>query len=171
MFLRNPREPRTLLADLLPWAAIVAPTMLLLTRSVWPLVSLLQVSSRGVLHMLGSEPEARSRVTREEVKSLIAEAERAGVVPPPLVELPAKPISLSVMPVSSGSRGGTTNSTTKSAPAVINGRASCRSRKLVNSTKAGRARTSPPYAVREAEKKMANSVTALPARVTRVENK
>ena len=64
------------------WAARVAPAMRLLTRVAWPLVHLLQGSSRAVLRLAGRAPEPRSRVTREEVKALIAEAERAGVVPP-----------------------------------------------------------------------------------------
>ena len=65
------------------WAALVAPTMVMLTRSAWPLVVLLESSSRGILRLLGRASEARSRVTREEVKALIAEAERAGVVAAP----------------------------------------------------------------------------------------
>jgi len=64
------------------WAARVAPAMRLLTRAAWPLVRLLQASSRAVLNLAGRAPEARSRVTREEIKALIAEAERAGVVAP-----------------------------------------------------------------------------------------
>lgn len=64
------------------WAATVAPAMQLLTRVAWPLVVLLHSSSRGVLRLLGRAAEPRSRVTREEIKALIAEAERAGVVAP-----------------------------------------------------------------------------------------
>lgn len=64
------------------WAAVVAPAMQVLTRGAWPLVALLHSSSRVVLRLFGRAPEKRSRVTREEVKSLIAEAERAGVVAP-----------------------------------------------------------------------------------------
>lgn len=64
------------------WAAVVAPTMQIVTRATWPLVALLHASSGAVLRLFGRAPEKRSRVTREEVKSLIAEAERAGVVAP-----------------------------------------------------------------------------------------
>lgn len=63
-------------------AALVAPAMWLVTRAAWPVVVVLEASSRTMLRLFGVVAGARSRVTREEIKALIAEAERAGVMPP-----------------------------------------------------------------------------------------
>jgi len=61
-------------------AARVAPTMKMLATIGAPLVWLLDISGKGVLFLLRQHGEPEERVTEEEVKSLIAEAESAGVL-------------------------------------------------------------------------------------------
>jgi putative hemolysin len=64
-------------------AARVAPAMTLVAKVSWPVVWLLEASSRAILGLLRIGGRAPAKVTREEIKALIAEAERAGVMPPP----------------------------------------------------------------------------------------
>ena len=61
-------------------AARVAPAMTLIATVAAPLVFLLDLSGRLVLRVLGQSGDTGERVTDEEVKSLIAEAESAGVL-------------------------------------------------------------------------------------------
>jgi len=61
-------------------AARVAPAMAFIARIGAPLVWLLDVSGRLVLRVLGQVGETEERVTEEEVKTIIAEAEGAGVL-------------------------------------------------------------------------------------------
>lgn len=61
-------------------AARVAPAMSLLSRIGSPLVFLLDISGRAVLALLGQKGEPEERVTEEEVRTIIAEAETAGVL-------------------------------------------------------------------------------------------
>ena len=61
-------------------AARVAPLMAFIASIAAPLVWLLDVSGKLVLRLLGQSGEAEERVTDEEVKTLIAEAEHAGVL-------------------------------------------------------------------------------------------
>jgi putative hemolysin len=61
-------------------AARVAPIMAFIAIVAAPLVWLLDISGRGVLKLLGQGGETDERVTEEEVKSLILEAETAGVL-------------------------------------------------------------------------------------------
>lgn len=63
-------------------ALIAARPMTVLSRATAPLGYVLDNSSRLVLHALGERGESDARVTEEEIKSLIAEAETAGVVEP-----------------------------------------------------------------------------------------
>ena len=63
-------------------AVRVAPVMTWLARIGSPLVSLLDVSGDLVLRVLGYKPESERKVTEEEVRTLIAEAETAGVLEP-----------------------------------------------------------------------------------------
>lgn len=63
-------------------ACLVAPGMTLLARIAAPLVWLLDVSSQGVLRVLGLREEGEARVTEEEIHTLVAEAESAGVLEP-----------------------------------------------------------------------------------------
>ncbi len=61
-------------------AAKVAPAMRILSIVAAPIVWLLDVSGRGVLRLLGQHDEGGTKVTDEEIASLIAEAESHGVV-------------------------------------------------------------------------------------------
>jgi putative hemolysin len=61
-------------------AKAVAQPMRLISRLVAPAVFLLQASTNAVLRLLGSRQEEGSRVTDEEIRTVIAEATRAGVV-------------------------------------------------------------------------------------------
>lgn len=61
-------------------ACAVAPSMMTFSKVASPVVGLLDVSTRLVFRLFGQSTEAESRVTDEEIKSLIAEAESAGVL-------------------------------------------------------------------------------------------
>lgn len=61
-------------------AARVAPTMAILAKVAAPLVWLLDASGKLVLALLGQKGEAEETVTEEEVRTIIAEAENAGVL-------------------------------------------------------------------------------------------
>jgi putative hemolysin len=63
-------------------AVRVAPAMTVLARISAPLVSLLDVTGRLVLRVLGYKAQAEEHVTDEEIRTLIAEAETAGVIEP-----------------------------------------------------------------------------------------
>ena len=61
-------------------AARVAPTMAILAKIAAPLVWLLDTSGKLVLALLGQKGESEETVTEEEVRTIIAEAENAGVL-------------------------------------------------------------------------------------------
>jgi putative hemolysin len=61
-------------------AARAAPTMAMIAIIAAPLVWLLDLSSIGVLRLIGQAGEAEETLTDEEVKTIIAEAETAGVL-------------------------------------------------------------------------------------------
>jgi putative hemolysin len=63
-------------------AVRVAPAMTAMARIASPLVSFLDASGRAVLHALGYREQPKHRVTDEEIRSLVAEAENAGVIEP-----------------------------------------------------------------------------------------
>ena len=63
-------------------AVRVAPAMTLLARIGSPVVWLLDASGRGLLRLLGYRPEPQAHVTEEEIATVIAEAESAGVLEP-----------------------------------------------------------------------------------------
>jgi putative hemolysin len=63
-------------------AVLVAPAMTVLARVASPIVLLLDVSGRAVLRLLGQRSRPGERVTEEEIRTLIAEAETAGVLEP-----------------------------------------------------------------------------------------
>jgi putative hemolysin len=63
-------------------AVRVAPAMALVARLTSPLVWLLDASGRLVLMALGQNNVREERVTEEEIKTLIAEAESSGVLEP-----------------------------------------------------------------------------------------
>ena len=61
-------------------AARVAPAMTLLATIAAPLVFLLDISGRGVLWLLGQKGQSEEKVTDEEIKMLVAEAEHHGTI-------------------------------------------------------------------------------------------
>ncbi|MBK8083664.1 MAG: HlyC/CorC family transporter [Devosia sp.] len=61
-------------------AARVAPLMAFIASAAAPLVWLLDVSGRLVLRLIGQSGQAEETVTDEEVRTIIAEAESAGVL-------------------------------------------------------------------------------------------
>lgn len=61
-------------------ACVVAPFMTVLSRVAAPLVSLLDASGRFVLFILRRKESPESQVTEEEIRTLVAEAESAGVL-------------------------------------------------------------------------------------------
>jgi putative hemolysin len=63
-------------------ACLVAPAMTWLARIASPFVWLLDRSGRLLLALFGRRGEAEGRVTDEEIKMLVAEAESAGVIEP-----------------------------------------------------------------------------------------
>lgn len=63
-------------------AVRVAPAMTALAGIASPLVSFLDASGRAVLQILGYAAQPERRVTDEEIRSLMAEAETAGVLEP-----------------------------------------------------------------------------------------
>jgi len=63
-------------------ACTVAPAMVILAKVCLPVVWLLDQSSRVVLRLLGSTASGETSVTEEEIRSLVAEAETAGILEP-----------------------------------------------------------------------------------------
>ena len=63
-------------------ACRVAPAMAVISRAASPAVTLLDLSGRLVLRLLGLSRSAQSSVTEEEIRTLVAEAETAGVLEP-----------------------------------------------------------------------------------------
>lgn len=61
-------------------SSLVAPAMSLLSRVASPLVWLLEKSGKFVLRLLGQTGEGSSRVTEEEVRTILAEARFEGVI-------------------------------------------------------------------------------------------
>lgn len=61
-------------------AARLAPAMTMLSRATGPAVGLLDASSRAVLRLIGSSGRIREGVSEEEVRSVIDEAETAGII-------------------------------------------------------------------------------------------
>jgi putative hemolysin len=61
-------------------ASRVAPAMMVLAKIASPLVWLLDTSGKLVLALLGQKGESEETVTEEEVRTIIAEAENAGVL-------------------------------------------------------------------------------------------
>ncbi|MCO5073280.1 MAG: hemolysin family protein [Rhizobiaceae bacterium] len=61
-------------------ASMVAPGMAILAKIGAPLVFLLDISGRSVLWLLGQRGESEEKVTDEEIKLLVAEAEHHGTI-------------------------------------------------------------------------------------------
>ncbi|PSM18700.1 MULTISPECIES: hemolysin family protein [Nitratireductor] len=62
------------------FACTMAPAMTLLSKIAAPLVWLLDKCTKGVLFVLGMSAETQSAITDEEIQTLVAEAESAGVI-------------------------------------------------------------------------------------------
>jgi putative hemolysin len=63
-------------------AVRVAPAMTAMARIASPVVWFLDISGRAVLRALGYQAQAEHRVTDEEIRTLMADAETAGVIEP-----------------------------------------------------------------------------------------
>lgn len=61
-------------------AVMVAPAMSFLSKAALPLVFLLDFSGRAVLWLLGQSGQSEEKVTDEEIKMLVAEAEHHGTI-------------------------------------------------------------------------------------------
>lgn len=61
-------------------ACAVAPSMTVLSRLAHPAVSLLDASTRAVFRLFGQKAEAENVVTEEEIRTIVAEAQTAGVI-------------------------------------------------------------------------------------------
>jgi putative hemolysin len=61
-------------------ACAIAPPMTLLSRVAGPVVGLLDTSTKLVFRLFGQSTESASAITDEEIKTIVAEAETAGVI-------------------------------------------------------------------------------------------
>lgn len=80
-------------------AVRVAPAMMFLARAMSPLVWVLDISGRAVLRLLGQHGTTEDKVTEEEIRTLVAEAESAGVLEPGEKEMIAGVMRLGDAPV------------------------------------------------------------------------
>lgn len=82
-------------------AVRVAPSMRAIAVGGAPLVSLLRLSTNGVLRLLGQRPQGTKTVTEDEVRALIAEGALAGVIEPAEKEMLDRVMRLADRPVGS----------------------------------------------------------------------
>lgn len=80
-------------------AVKVAPAMVVLSKISLPLVWILDRSGKALLWMLGQRGEAEERVSEEEIRTLVVEAENAGVLEPGEKEMIAGVMRLGDLPV------------------------------------------------------------------------
>jgi putative hemolysin len=80
-------------------AVRVAPAMMLLAKASLPLVWLLDRSGKVLLWLLGQRGEAEEKVSEDEIRSLVVEAENAGVLEPGEKEMIAGVMRLGDLPV------------------------------------------------------------------------
>jgi putative hemolysin len=80
-------------------AVRVAPAMMLLAKASLPLVWLLDRSGKALLWLLGHRGEAEEKVSEEEIRTLVVEAENAGVLEPGEKEMIAGVMRLGDLPV------------------------------------------------------------------------
>lgn len=80
-------------------AVKVAPAMTLLARISSPLVALLDISGRGILRLVGHSGQSEGKVTEDEIRTLVREAETAGVLEPGEREMIAGVMRLGDRPV------------------------------------------------------------------------
>ena len=80
-------------------AVRVAPAMVLLSKVSLPLVWLLDRSGKALLWLLGQRGKAEEKVSEEEIRTLVVEAENAGVLEPGEKEMIAGVMRLGDLPV------------------------------------------------------------------------
>ena len=80
-------------------AVKVAPAMVLLAKVSLPLVWLLDRSGKALLWLLGHRGDAGDKVSEEEIRTLVVEAENAGVLEPGEKEMIAGVMRLGDLPV------------------------------------------------------------------------
>jgi magnesium and cobalt exporter, CNNM family len=80
-------------------AVKVAPAMNVMAKVSLPLVWLLDRSGKALLWLLGQRGDAEERVTEEEIRTLVVEAEHAGVLEPGEKEMIAGVMRLGDLPV------------------------------------------------------------------------
>ena len=80
-------------------AVRVAPAMMLLAKASLPLVWLLDRSGKVLLWLLGHRGEAEEKVSEDEIRTLVVEAEHAGVLEPGEKEMIAGVMRLGDLPV------------------------------------------------------------------------
>jgi putative hemolysin len=80
-------------------ACAVAPAMMMLARIASPVVWILDRSGKVLLSILGSSADGDQRVTDEEIRTIVAEAEHAGVLEPGEREMIAGVMRLGDRPV------------------------------------------------------------------------
>ena len=80
-------------------AVKVAPAMMLLSKISLPLVWLLDRSGKALLWLLGHRGAAEEKISEEEIRTLVVEAENAGVLEPGEKEMIAGVIRLGDLPV------------------------------------------------------------------------
>src|SRR6266404_3406629 len=80
-------------------AVRVAPYMVLLSKISLPLVWLLDRSGKALLWLIGHRGEAEAKVSEDEIRTLVVEAENAGVLEPGEKEMIAGVMRLGDLPV------------------------------------------------------------------------
>jgi putative hemolysin len=80
-------------------AVRVAPAMMFLAKIMSPLVWVLDASGRAVLRILGQHKPTQDKITEDEIRTLVAEAEHAGVLEPGEKEMIAGVMRLGDAPV------------------------------------------------------------------------
>src|SRR4029077_4249836 len=75
------------------------PWMMLLAKASSPLVWLLDRSGKALLWLLGQRGEAEDKVSEDEIRTLVVEAENAGVLEPGEKEMIAGVMRLGDLPV------------------------------------------------------------------------
>jgi putative hemolysin len=80
-------------------AVRVAPAMVMLAKISLPLVWLLDRSGKAILFLLGQRGEAEEKVSEDEIRTLVTEAETAGVLEPGEKEMIAGVMRLGDLPV------------------------------------------------------------------------
>ncbi|MFB9264529.1 hemolysin family protein [Bradyrhizobium erythrophlei] len=80
-------------------AVKVAPAMTMMAKLSLPVVWLLDRSGKALLWLLGHREDAQDRVSEEEIKTLVVEAENAGVLEPGEKEMIAGVMRLGDLPV------------------------------------------------------------------------